>query len=84
MMLNFQNILQFENLKCFGIILISSITCILNRNFRIRDAMSDIYYGRIEHPWALDLENWPEQTMQEIKRLQKYQESIDQHVASLG
>ena len=46
--------------------------------------MSDIYYGRIEHPWALDVENWPEQTMQEINRLQKYQESIDQHVASLG
>jgi len=24
---------------------------------RIRTALSDIYYGRIEHPWAVDIEN---------------------------
>lgn len=51
---------------------------------RIRAAMSDIYYGRVEHPWAVEVENWPEQTTQEAERLQLYQDSINQHVASLG
>ena len=46
--------------------------------------MCDIYYGRVEHPWAPDIENWPEQTTQEIERLQKYKESLEQHVESLG
>ena len=46
--------------------------------------MSDIYYGRVEHPWAVEVESWPEQTTQEIERLQTYQDSINQHVASLG
>ena len=46
--------------------------------------MSDIYYGRIEHPWAIDIESWPEQPAQEKERLTVYQESINQHVASLA
>merc|ERR1719394_1468907 len=51
---------------------------------RIRSAMSDIYYGRVEHPWAIDIESWPEQPAQEKERLNVYQESINQHVANLG
>ena len=46
--------------------------------------MSDIYYGRVEHPWAIDIESWPEQPAQEIERLTVYQDSINQHVASLA
>ena len=46
--------------------------------------MSDIYYGRVEHPWAIDIESWPEQPAQEKERLNVYQESINQHVANLG
>ena len=46
--------------------------------------MSDIYYGRVEHPWAIDIESWPEQPAQEKERLNVYQESINQHVAQLG
>ena len=52
--------------------------------FRIRKAMSDIYYGRVDHPWAIDIESWPEQPAREVDRLQGYQASINQHVASLG
>jgi len=51
---------------------------------RIRKAMSDIYYGRVDHPWAIDIESWPEQPAKEVDRLQGYQASINQHVASLG
>ena len=46
--------------------------------------MSDIYYGRVDHPWALDVENWTQDTPQERVRLQEYQASIDQHVAFLN
>ena len=46
--------------------------------------MSDIYYGRVDHPWAIDIESWPEQPAKEVDRLQGYQASINQHVASLG
>ena len=46
--------------------------------------MSDIYYGRIEHPWAIDVESWPDQPAQEMERLENYKESINQHVATLG
>ena len=46
--------------------------------------MSDIYYGRVEHPWAIELESWPEQPVQEMQRLESYKESINQHVAILG
>ena len=52
--------------------------------FRIRSAMSDIYYGRSAHPWAIEVENWSEQPVQEMERLQKYQDSINQHVGALG
>jgi len=51
---------------------------------RIRSAMSDIYYGRSAHPWAIEVENWSEQPVQEMERLQKYQDSINQHVGALG
>ena len=46
--------------------------------------MSDIYYGRVQHPWAVDIESWAEQSPQELERLQKYQDSINQHVACLN
>ena len=42
--------------------------------------MSDIYYGRIEHPWAMDVENWTEMSQLEEQRLKDYKESIVQHM----
>ena len=47
---------------------------------RIKAAMSDIYYGRIEHPWALEIENWGEQSSMEKERLSSYQDSIRVHL----
>ena len=46
--------------------------------------MSDIYYGRSEHPWAIDVESWPAQPAREMERLKGYQDSINQHVGALG
>ena len=45
--------------------------------------MSDIYYGRIEHPWAMDVENWTEMSQLEEQRLKDYKESIVQHTKYL-
>jgi len=47
---------------------------------RLRSTMSDIYYGRIDHPWAVDIENWAEMSDLEEKRLKDYKESIVQHM----
>ncbi len=46
--------------------------------------MSDIYYGRVQHPWAVDIEDWAESTPQELERLQEYQDSVNQHVGCLN
>ena len=29
--------------------------------------MTDIYYGRINHPWSIEIENWQIDRNQEIK-----------------
>ena len=29
---------------------------------RIAKKLSDIYYGRLEHPWAMEIENWDAET----------------------
>ena len=34
----------------------------------IAKKLSDIYYGRVEHPWAVDVENWG---VEENKSMQK-------------
>ena len=46
--------------------------------------MSDIYYGRVEHPWAVNIDSWAEETPEERARLQQYEASINQHVASFN
>lgn len=35
--------------------------------YRINKAMSDIYYGRVTHPWAIDIEEWKINVDQELK-----------------
>lgn len=47
---------------------------------RLRGTMSDIYYGRVDHPWGVDIENWTEMSDLEEKRLKDYKESIVQHM----
>jgi len=47
---------------------------------RLRSTMSDIYYGRITHPWAPEIEDWAEQSQQEEQRLKDYQQSIMKHM----
>lgn len=42
--------------------------------------LSDIYYGRIEHPWALDIEHGAKQISKELEP-QRYEDSLEQHVA---
>lgn len=34
---------------------------------RIMASMTDIYYGRVNHPWAIEIENWQIDRDQEIK-----------------
>ena len=40
--------------------------------------MTDIYYGRVKHPWAMDIENWEVET-EEAKRVQEYKASLQKH-----
>jgi len=49
-------------------------------SMRLRSTMSDIYYGRVEHPWAVDIENWTEMSHLEEQRLKDYKDSIVQHM----
>ena len=42
--------------------------------------MSDIYYGRMEHPWAIDVENWTEMSKLEEQRLASYKNDIVEHM----
>jgi branched-chain amino acid aminotransferase len=34
---------------------------------RVMDSMTDIYYGRISHPWAVDIEDWKVDANQSLK-----------------
>lgn len=44
--------------------------------------MSDIYYGKVKHPWAVDIEAWTtDSSPLETDRLKRYEESITKHLA---
>jgi len=47
---------------------------------RLRSTMSDIYYGRMKHPWAPEIEDWADGSQLETQRLKDYQYSITQHM----
>jgi hypothetical protein len=51
---------------------------------RIRTTLSDIFYGRVEHPWAYDIEHEAMQTHTELELQDEHQDSIDQYVAYAG
>jgi len=47
---------------------------------RLRSTMSDIYYGRQAHPWAVEIEDWADESQLEKQRLKEYKESIMKHM----
>ena len=42
--------------------------------------MTDIYYGRIQHPWSMDIENWEQIAEEETIRSQEYKNNLQQHM----
>ena len=46
--------------------------------FRIMNAMTDIYYGRVQHPWAMNIENW-EIHSAEAEKVNEYKNSLLKH-----
>lgn len=48
---------------------------------RILKSMSDIYYGRKAHPWAVSIENWSFDPNEKL-RLQDYQDDITRQLAA--
>ena len=44
----------------------------------ISKKLSDIYYGRVEHPWAVDVENWDIEENNSIQQEGNYDESNKQ------
>lgn len=39
--------------------------------------MSDIYYGRKHHPWAIDIEDWKVDPNQSLKDYEDAQKMVD-------
>ena len=48
---------------------------------RILKSMSDIYYGRRSHPWAISLENWSFDP-NEMSRLEDYKNDIKRQLVA--
>merc|ERR1719376_1014338 len=48
-------------------------------SMRITKQLNDIYYGKINHPWAVDISSQINLSQQEEERLEKYTKSILQH-----
>lgn len=46
---------------------------------RIMGAMTDIYYGRVSHPWAINIENWSIDA-NELRHVEEYQKSLEAHM----
>ena len=40
--------------------------------------MTDIYYGRVQHPWAMNIENW-EIDSAEVEKVNEYKNSLLKH-----
>ena len=52
---------------------------IFNLTFRILKTLSDIYYGQVEHPWAINIEDW-KLTQEEQVRINSFQDSLLQRM----
>ena len=47
--------------------------------FRILKTLSGIYYGQVEHPWAINIEDW-KLTQEEQVRINSFQDSLLQRM----
>ena len=45
-------------------------------------AVTDIQYGRVEHPWALDIEEWTVNA-DEDRKSKEFESSLDQNFPRL-
>ena len=52
---------------------------IFNLTFRILKTLSDIYYGQVENPWAIDIEDW-KLTQEKQVRINSFQDSLLQRM----
>ena len=43
--------------------------------------MSDIYYGRVAHPWAINLENWSIDPNEQL-RIEEYKQDVERQLAA--
>ena len=48
--------------------------------FRVMSTLTDIYYGKVSHPWGINIENWQLEE-EEQKRIADYEKSL---LARLG
>jgi hypothetical protein len=46
-------------------------------------AMTDIYYGKMKHPWAIDIENWKIETSEQ-RKIKEYKESLEKNFQLAG
>ena len=54
------------------------ISCLVSR---ILKSMSDIYYGRVAHPWAINLENWSIDPNERL-RIEEYKNDVERQLAA--
>ena len=43
--------------------------------FRVMSTLTDIYYGKVDHPWAINIENWQLEA-EEQQRIDEYKKSL--------
>lgn len=48
---------------------------------RIMSKLSDIYYGRIQHPWGVPVEDWSSLETEEQLRLDNYKENMEARIS---
>lgn len=44
--------------------------------FRVMRTLSSIYYGEVQHPWGIPVENWAI-TQDEQQRISEFQKSLE-------
>ena len=45
---------------------------------RISKALTDIYYGRVKHPWGMNIEDWDIEK-EEAEKVFEYKSSLEKH-----
>ena len=45
---------------------------------RISKALTDIYYGRVKHPWGMNIEDW-DIDKEEAEKVFEYKSSLEKH-----